>query len=231
MKIGGFQKLTLLDYPGQMACIVFTKGCNFRCPFCQNAGLVLPEQWENDISEDLIFSYLQKRKGLLEGVVITGGEPLIWPDLPDFLYRVRRQGYRIKLDTNGSFPKRLKAVLDLGLIDYAAMDIKQAPEQYETACGVPGKEIISLVSQSLQILNASGIPFELRTTVVKGIHSIDSMAALAEWLSSPAPYYLQPYADSGHIISPKGLSCFSETELEEMLSAVQQYCPSAALRK
>jgi len=231
MRIGGFQKLTLLDYPGQIACIVFTRGCNFRCPFCHNGGLVLSEQGEADVPEHMILSYLKKRKNLLDGIVITGGEPLVWPDLPDFLCKVQKQGYKIKLDTNGSFPERLELLLDSGLIDYVAMDIKQSPEQYETASGVPGDAIVPLIRQSLRILNSSGIPFELRTTVVKGIHDSDTMAALAAWISGPVPYYLQPYVNSGHVIAPEGLSSFSEKELEEMLSVVKQYCPLAALRK
>lgn len=169
MKIGGFHKLTLLDYPGQVACIVFTKRCNFRCPFCHNGDLVFPAQGGNEISESMVLSYLQKRKNLLDGIVITGGEPLIWPDLSDFLGKVRRLGYRIKLDTNGSFPEPLKGLLARSLVDYVAMDIKQAPKRYGSASGTDGKEVVPLVGQSLHILRDSGIPFELRTTVVKGL--------------------------------------------------------------
>jgi len=231
MRIGGFQKLTLLDYPGEVACIVFTNGCNFRCPFCHNAGLVVPEMGEDDIPEDTVLSYLQKRSGLVDGVVITGGEPLVWPDLPDFLRKVRGQGYKIKLDTNGSFPERLQAVLEAGLVDYVAMDVKQAPGKYGAACGVPDGDVVPLVSRSLRVLGDSGVPFELRTTVVKGIHSAEDVAALAQWLSSRAPYYLQTYVDSGHVIAPEGLSSFSEEELGEMLAAARRYCPLAALRK
>ena len=205
MKIGGFQKLTLLDYPGQVACIVFTKGCNFRCPFCHNAGLVLPQQEECDIAEEAVLFYLQRRKHILDGVVMTGGEPLIWPDLSGFLRKVRGLGYKIKLDTNGSFPERLKALLDFGLVDYVAMDIKQTPERYEDASGANHKEVVPLVEQSLRLLTDSGIPFELRTTVVKGIHTLKDMTALAKWIGNVAPYYLQPYVNSEHILSPEGL--------------------------
>lgn len=231
MKIAGFQKLTLLDFPGQVACIVFTKGCNFRCPFCHNAGLVFPEQDENEIAEHTVLSYLQKRKNILDGTVITGGEPLLWPDLSDFLCKARGLGYKIKLDTNGSFPERLKELLALGLIDYVAMDVKQAWERYETVSGVNRKEVVPLIQQSLYVLADSGVPFELRTTVVKGIHTLEDMTALARWIGNAAPYYLQPYESSGHILSPEGLSSFSEKELKELLSAVQCDCPSAALRK
>lgn len=230
MKIGGFQKLTLLDYPGQVACIVFTKGCNFRCPFCHNAGLVLPGEDDTNETEDSILSYLSKRRNVLDGVVFTGGEPLLQPDLEIFLRKVRALDYKIKLDTNGSFPKRLKTLLDFGLVDYVAMDIKQAPEKYETASGISGREVVPLVEQSLNALYDSGIPFELRTTVVKGIHTVEDLTMLAKWIACCVPYYLQSYVDSGHVISPTGLCSFSEKELEEMLSMVRTDCPSAALR-
>lgn len=178
-----------------------------------------------------VLSYLQKRKNILDGTVITGGEPLLWPDLSDFLCKARGLGYKIKLDTNGSFPERLKELLALGLIDYVAMDVKQAWERYETVSGVNRKEVVPLIQQSLYVLADSGVPFELRTTVVKGIHTLEDMTALARWIGNAAPYYLQPYESSGHILSPEGLSSFSEKELKELLSAVQCDCPSAALRK
>ncbi len=230
MRIGGFQKLTLLDYPGQVACIVFTSGCNFRCPFCHNAGLVLPGQAEEEIPAETVLTYLEKRRGLLDGVVVTGGEPLLWLDLAEFLQQVRELGYRIKLDTNGSFPERLQRLLERGLLDYIAMDVKHAPEQYALATGIQGEAVVPLIQQSLQVLRTSAIPYELRTTVVKGIHTPQTMAALAGWLSTAAPYYLQPYVDSGHILAPDGLSPFLELELEELLAAVRPYCPAAALR-
>lgn len=231
MKIGGFQRLTLLDYPGQVACIVFTKGCNFRCPFCHNAGLVLEQDGADELAEAMVLSYLEKRKSILDGVVITGGEPLMWSDLPVFLRKVRKLGYQIKLDTNGSFPKHLKSLLDERLIDYVAMDIKQTKERYSFASGVDMDKVFPLVEECLHILEASKIPFELRTTVVKGLHSLEDMTAIAKWIDNRVPYYLQSYVNSGHIISPDSLSEFSEEELEEIISVVRQYCPSAALRK
>ena len=231
MNIGGFQKLTLLDYPGLMACIVFTPGCNFRCPFCHNSGLVLPEQLTSPVPETEVLDYLKMRRGLLEGVVITGGEPLLHGELGDFIKRVRALGYKIKLDTNGSFPDRLQELIRAGLIDYVAMDIKQAPRRYEAAAGVPSDRVVPLIEQSLRYLRSSGIPFELRTTVVRGIHTAQDVVALARWIAGPQPYYLQSYVDSGHVISPERLSAFSPEELSEMLEHVRAYCPNAAVKR
>lgn len=231
MVIGGFQKLTLLDYPGQIACIVFTAGCNFRCPFCHNSSLVLPCQGSGrGVEEDEILSYLRKRRKVLEGVVVTGGEPLLWSDLGTFLIKVRSLGYKIKLDTNGSFPEQLESLLEQRLADYVAMDIKQAPGRYETACGVDTVEIVPRIEKSLEILRNSGIPFELRTTLVKGIHRPEDMAAMAEWIAGPEHYYLQSYVDSGQILSPEGLDGFSEQEMAKMLELVRKNCPQAELR-
>lgn len=269
MEIGGFQKLTLLDYPGQVACIVFTKGCNFRCPFCHNGDLVLPEksrsgngegmsqdegggkECQTAMHEDTAFSYLEKRKGILDGVVVTGGEPLLQPDLLSFLERVRSLGYRIKLDTNGSFPGRLREILEQGLADYVAMDVKQELGQYGAACGVEGGAflpgLLSKIEESLALLRTSGIPFELRTTVVKGIHRKADMEALARWLAERLAlhdsafdseqdfgrgvWYLQPYVPSGQVIAPRGLSAFSEEEMEEVLATVRGIYPGAKLRR
>ena len=232
MVIGGFQKLTLLDYPEHIACIVFTKGCSFRCPFCHNAGLVLPERDDGcRVSEDEILHFLKKRRTVLEGVVITGGEPLIWADLEEFLHRVKQLGYKIKLDTNGSFPQRLEWLLKQGLLDYVALDIKQAPERYESACGVEGDEIVLQVERSLSLLKEAGISFEMRTTLVKGIHRIQDIRSMAAWVGGAGAYYLQSYADSGHVLSPEGLSAFSDRELEEIVKTVRAFCPSVSLRR
>ena len=234
MQIGGFQKLTLLDYPGKVACIVFTKGCSFRCPFCYNADLVLPDGHTDPCTEADVLRYLTQRRHLLEGVVVTGGEPLLQPDLPAFLEEVRALGLSIKLDTNGSFPKRLQALLEQQLISYVAMDIKHAPDGYGAATGLPNNAAVSLVEESLQTLQASGVPFELRTTVVQGIHTQESLRDLAQWLQEklrkPVPWYLQSYQDEGRIIAPGGLSAFSPTELQQILAKVQRFWPDAALR-
>ena len=222
MKLGGLQKLTLLDYPGRIACIVFTEGCNFRCPYCHNAGLVLPEQMTEPESEASVLSYLEKRRQILEGVVITGGYP-------------------VKLDTNGSFPERLDALLKNGLIHYAALDVKHAPAQYGKASGIRSGKTVSLVEQSIHSLLCSGISFEFRTTVVKGIHTAEVLTELGFWLarmtteaSGPEkqmpPWFLQTYVDSGHVIAPEGLSPFSEREMEDLLMAAETAYGAAALR-
>lgn len=235
MRIGGFQKLTLLDYPGRMACIVFTMGCNFCCPFCHNAGLLGGQvqeagRKEEAAAEEEIFTYLKKRQGLLDGLVLTGGEPLLWKDTADFLRKVRALDYSIKLDTNGSFPGRLKGLLDEGLVDYVAMDIKHSREKYPAAAGCGCQGILPAVEESLGILRESGIPFELRTTLVKGIHREEDMEALAAWIAGNQPYYLQNYVDSGNVLQPEGLSSFSPEELSRMLQIARRHCPAAEIR-
>jgi len=230
MRIGGIQKLTLLDFPGQVACIVFTRGCDLRCPFCHNSELVLPGEGGADQDEEKLFRYLEKRRAVLDGVVVTGGEPLLQPDLEDFLRKVRALGYKTKLDTNGSFPKRLRALLDAGLLDYVAMDVKQVPEKYEAACGVPGERVVPRVEESLGILRSRGVPFELRTTLVKGIHTPEDAEGIARWAGDGQPWFLQSYVDSGGVLAPEGLSAFSREELDGILARVRAFCPSAALR-
>lgn len=231
MRIGGMQKLTLLDYPGRIACIVFTEGCNFRCPFCHNSHLIFSDQGQEDMTEEKVFTYLKKRRKVLEGVVITGGEPLLWPDLGEFLGEIRKLGYEIKLDTNGSFPGRLKKLLQGGLPDYVALDLKQSPLRYADACGVEDANLVSQIEESFRILRESGVSFEIRTTLVKGIHRREDIRALAKWAGNVDRYYLQSYADSGHVLAPEGLEAFSDQELEEILAQVRVYCPSAVLRK
>ena len=162
--------MTLLDYPGKVACTVFLSGCNFRCPFCHNAGLVLSPCAQDLIPEERFFAFLQKRKGILDGVCITGGEPCLQPDLADFIRRIREGGFAVKLDTNGSFPDVLQVLLQQGLLDYVAMDVKNAPARYAETCGVPGFDPAP-VERSVRLLQQSGVPFELRTTVVAGLHT------------------------------------------------------------
>ena len=170
MKIHGLNKLTLLDYPGHMACLIFTGACNYRCPFCHNASLVLNPNSQPAISEEEIFSFLQSRKGILEGVCISGGEPTLQADLPDFIRKIRAMGFHIKLDTNGSRPGILKGLLDERMLDYVSMDIKNAPEKYLTTIGIPADPqtptdnlITDSVHQSAELLMQSGIPYEFRS--------------------------------------------------------------------
>lgn len=226
MNIGGFQKLTLLDYPGEVACIIFTAGCDFRCPFCHNASIVGDKTEYIEKAE--VLAYLKKRSGVLDGVVITGGEPLIYPDTIDFLRELRGLGLKIKLDTNGSYPDRLEEILNAGLVDYVAMDIKHTKAKYHIAAGVAAD--LSKISHSIELLRSGGVKTEFRTTFVKGIHDISDAGKIAEELSCDSPYYIQSYIDSGDVISPSGLSAFSEAELSEMLTSARRFCPNAKLR-
>ena len=226
MRIGGLQKLTLLDFPEVVSCIVFTKGCNFRCPFCHNASLV--EKSEEEISPGEILSFLKKRQGLLDGVVITGGEPLLNPDIPAFLSEIKDMGYKIKLDTNGSKPKLLKEIVSEGLLDYVAMDIKNSPEEYILATGVD--KFLKETEESKDFLLTGKIPYEFRTTVVRGIHTKESVLSLAKWIEGAEKYYLQQYKDSGEILNPEGLSSFSNEEMEEFLKIVSPYTKSSFIR-
>jgi pyruvate formate lyase activating enzyme len=166
MQINGFQKLTLLDFPEKTACIVFTAGCNFRCPFCHNASLVTHIDNSYNVSEEEVFSYLKKRKGLIEGVCISGGEPLLQPDIKEFIQKVKDLGYSVKLDTNGSSPQKLIDLVNSGLVDYVAMDIKNSKEKYPLTAGINNLNMAD-IEKSVEILKESNIPYEFRTTAVK----------------------------------------------------------------
>ena len=226
MNVQGYQKLTLLDYPGHVACTVFTGGCNLRCPFCHNAGLVnTPAAYSS--AEDEILQYLERRRGLLDGVCITGGEPLLQPDLLSFIERIKQMGYLVKLDTNGSEPQRLRDVLESGMIDYVAMDIKSSPEHYSLAVGATVD--VTRFEESIRLIQASGIAHEFRTTAVKGIHTKDDFAAIGRWLGRDEAYFIQGFVDSGNLLGD-GCSAFCEAEMKELLQAVLPLIPRAALR-
>ena len=227
MIFGGLQKLTLLDFPGSVACIVFTKGCNFLCPFCHNALLVNKVDQAQEIDEDEIISFIKKRTGVLEGVVITGGEPLLHPGLEDFIVRVRELRYKVKLDTNGSRPEYLKSLVSKGLLDYVAMDIKSSKDGYSKAAGIDID--IKKIERSVELLKNGNIPFEFRTTVVKGIHSVNDFEKIAEWLKGTKKYFLQKYKDSGDILGD-GCDGFSESEMDEFLKTVKSVIPEAEIR-
>ena len=226
MNVQGYQKLTLLDYPGRTACTVFTGGCNLRCPFCHNAGLVRTPLAGPNLTDEVL-AYLQKRKGILDGVCVTGGEPLLQPDLVDFLHKVKDMGYAIKLDTNGMLPQRLAEVLATNLVDYVAMDIKSSPDGYAAATGTDAD--VSAVTDSLSLLRQSGIPYELRTTAVRGIHTVADFAAIGEWLGDVPAYFIQRFVDSGQLLG-EGFDAFSTEEMEHLLTTVRAYIPSAQLR-
>lgn len=224
MSIGGLQKLTLLDFPGHVACTVFFQGCNFRCPFCHNTPLLAGG---GGIAEEEILSFLKKRQGLLDGVAITGGEPLLQPDIEDFLKQVKELGFSVKLDTNGSFPKKLASLIRQGLVDYVAMDVKSSKKHYPRVAGTD--RFLPEVEESVSILLDGKIPYEFRTTVVKELHCDEDFHEIGQWLQGADQYFLQNFVDSGHILSP-GLHAPERQELERYLSIAKQYIPNTQLR-
>lgn len=229
MVIGGFQKMTAVDFPGTLACTVFTAGCDYRCPFCHNAPLVTPPFDPSPMAEADVLAYMEKRRDMLQGVCITGGEPLMQGDIAAFIGKVRALGYKVKIDTNGSYPDRLAALLDGGLVDYVAMDVKNAPARYAETVGLPLCDLGS-VERSMALLKASPVPYELRTTVVRELHTPDDLVALARWIAGAPRYFLQPYRDSVNILGGPGFHSYSPDELAAILERVREYVPSASLR-
>ena len=231
MNIHGFQKMTLLDYPGKVACTLFTAACNFRCPFCHNAGLVTKTNAAERVDEQEIFAYLKKRQGILDGVCITGGEPTMQKDLPDFIRAVRALGYAVKLDTNGSNPALLTALIDEGLLDYVAMDIKNAPAKYAATIGLREYDLAP-VRDSVALLLKGRVAYEFRTTVVSEYHTPDDIAAIAAWIAPTKKYFLQPFVDSGNLIGSSDgvLHAPDAAMLDEMLMRAREIIPSAELR-
>jgi pyruvate formate lyase activating enzyme len=228
MLIKGLAKLTLLDYPEHVACTVFTGGCNFRCPFCHNASLVERVSTLPTMDESDIFSFLAKRRGVLDGVCVTGGEPLMMPDLGDFLGRIKDMGYAVKLDTNGSYPDRLAALIDRGLVDMVAMDIKNSPEKYALTTGLSHFDMAPIY-QSVDILMQGSLPYEFRTTVVKELHSAEDFEKIGQWIRGAKAYHLQSFADSGDLLS-QGLHAHTKESLTEFLYIVQKYVKASYLR-
>ena len=229
MLISGLQKLTLLDYPGKVACTVFTGGCNFRCPFCHNSSLVLPEQIAHDSSVDEVMRFLKKRVGVLDGVAVTGGEPLIHADMADFLREVKAMGYMVKLDSNGSFPDRLIALVQAGLVDRVAMDIKNAPALYAKTAGLERFDL-GCIERSKDFLLRGTVDYEFRTTVVKGLHTAESLIEAAHWIEGAKEYYLQQYKDSGAILDSTGLAGFDADEMHALADAVRPIVPTVQVR-
>ena len=230
MLISGLQKLTLLDYPGKVACTVFTGGCNFRCPFCHNSALVLPEQLSQGCDAQEILAFLKKRVGVLDGVAVTGGEPLLHPELADFLKEIKAMGFLVKLDTNGSFPERLIALAEAGLVDRVAMDVKNAPALYAKTAGLPEDYDLTGVTRSKDFLLSGAVDYEFRTTVVKGLHTAESLTEAARWIEGAKEYYLQQYRDSGAILAGAGLAAFDAGEMEALAEAVRPIVPTVQVR-
>ena len=221
MKISGLNKLTLLDFPQHVACIIFTCGCNFRCPFCHNATLVTHTQDAEEFSESQILDYLKKRQGILDGVVITGGEPLLQKGIEDFIKKIKGLGYKVKLDTNGSFPEKLISLVNEGLVDYVAMDIKNSKEKYARTAGCENIDI-SKIEKSIKFLLENNVDYEFRTTVVDELHTIQDIGAIAEWISGAKKYFLQNFVDSGDIILA-GLSSVSTEKMAEMCAVSTKF--------
>lgn len=224
MHIAGLQKMTLLDFPDRVAATVFLPGCNFRCPFCHNSPLL---RGVDELSEDELFAYLKKRKGLLDGVCVTGGEPLLQPDLEDFLQKIKALGLGVKLDTNGSQPQHLGKLLQKGLIDYIAMDIKNSPAKYESTAGAMG--ILPQVQESVELIRSCGVDYEFRTTVVAELHEAQDFHEIGRWLQGVKAYYIQCFEDSGDILCP-GLHAPDKSELENYLAIAGSYIPNSHLR-
>ena len=229
MLVSGLQKLTLLDYPGKVACTVFTGGCNFRCPFCHNAPLVLPEQMAHDSSAEEVLRFLRKRVGVLDGVAVTGGEPLLHTDIADFLREIKGMGFLVKLDTNGSFPERLIALVEEGLVDRVAVDIKNSPALYAKTVGLERFDLRG-VERTKDYLLSDPVEYEFRTTVVKGLHTRESLIEAAQWIAGAREYYLQQFKDSGALIAGTGLGAFDGEEMHALAEAVRPWVPNVQLR-
>lgn len=220
-RIFGLQKTTLLDYPGKVACTLFTGGCNFRCPYCQNSDLVFLSENITEIDPEVIQTLLTKRHGILEGVCVSGGEPLLQPELEQFLTEIKSHGYAIKLDTNGSQPEKLKHLVSLGLIDYVAMDVKNQKRRYGETIGIEDFDL-SAIEETIRYLKEGQIPYEFRTTVIKEYHTKHDIEELAKWLQGGNALYLQQFVNSERVIK-QGLHAYDEQEMKEFAQAAQPY--------
>ena len=227
MKIQGLQKMTLLDFPGRVACTVFLGGCDFRCPFCHNFELVVGPM-PTLMEDDELFAFLDKRKGLLDGVAITGGEPCLRKDLPDFIAHIKDKGFAVKLDTNGSHPAMLRNLLEHDMLDYVAMDIKNSPAKYARTIGLQSLDLTP-INQSIELLRSSGIDYEFRTTVVRELHDADDFKEIAAWISGAQRYFLQSFTDRDQVPDPT-LSAPEPADLHRFLDIVAPSVKLAAIR-
>lgn len=249
MHIAGLQKLSLVDYPGVLAATVFVPGCDFRCPFCHNGSLVIgraaaagaaaggasnADAGFPSVDEGAFWAFLDKRRGVLQGVCITGGEPLLRSDLPDFCARIKGMGYRVKLDTNGVHPQHLAALLDAGLIDYAAMDVKSSWRRYAEAAGLradAAPAAVRAVRESARMLMEGSVPYEFRTTVVRELHDAECLEAMADALCGARAWYLQRYVDSPNVLAGQGrLSAYDEAEMARIAERLAERAPFVRLR-
>ncbi len=231
MLIGGLQKSTLVDYPGKVAATVFTLGCNYHCPFCQNPELVDPEKIKKQpqIKTEAFFDFLKLRKGLLDGVCLTGGEPLIQPDILDFIRRIKKQGFLVKLDTNGGQPAKLKKLFQKNLLDFVAMDIKSSQENYSKAAGV--KVNLKDIQKNIDLIQQSGVDYEFRTTVAPGIIDRKEIEKIGQWLKGAKKFALQQFRTEKTLDkSWQKIKPYSDEELREMVKIAQPYFDKVELR-
>ncbi len=228
MKISGFQKMTLLDFPGKVACTLFTAGCNLRCGFCHNASLVTHIDSSIGYSEEEVLDYLKKRQGLLDGVCITGGEPLLQPDIDGFIRKVKALGYSVKLDTNGSLPEKLISLVEEGLVDYVAMDIKNCKERYAETVGIADFDIAP-IEKSVAFLLEGKVGYEFRTTVVNEYHTTQDIEAIGSWIKGAKNYFLQNFVNSGDLICAE-LSAVDPSDLYKMQQIVESFVVNTAIR-
>lgn len=230
MLILGLNKTTLLDYPEHVAATLFAGGCNFRCPYCHNRDIVLSKC--EPIPDEEIFGFLDRRKNVLTGVCITGGEPTLYDDLPDFIRRVKKLGYRVKLDTNGTNPSMLGKLIDEGLIDYCAMDVKNSPRKYAATAGFADERGFgaAAVDDSVRtLIGQQRIPYEFRTTVVRELHGEDDMVSISEWIAGAKAYFIQSYTENEGVLC-HGFHAHSKETLVKFLELCRALVPSASLR-
>ena len=229
MKICGLQKTTLLDFPGRVAATVFTGGCNFRCPFCHNSDL-LENNAAEEYSAEEILAFLKKRRRILEGVCITGGEPTLQTDLEDFIKDIRSLGLPVKLDTNGYRPDVLKNLCEKRLLDYVAMDIKAGRGNYGAAAGIDSMLHMERIDESIRFLLTGSVSYEMRTTVVRGIHTAEDFRQIGPWIRGCSRYYLQCFEESEHVLIPGTYAPFSREELLAFAELIRPFVGQAALR-
>ena len=228
MNIQGLQKLTLLDFPGKMACTVFTGGCNLRCPFCHNSPLVINPPKESFYPDEEIFAFLAKRKGILDGIAITGGEPLMQPDIEDFIKEVKNRGFAVKIDTNGTYPEKLRRIVENGLADYVAMDVKSSLGSYSQCVGI-GNYDTSKIEESVAFLKQGAVDYEFRTTVAEGLHTEEDIEEMGKWLKGAKRHFLQAFKDSGELIG-FGLSEMPKERMYAMRDIMRKYIPECEIR-
>lgn len=226
MNFGGFQKLTLLDYPGKVACILFTKGCNFFCPYCHNSQLIDGSPKDN-IDEEEVLSFLRKRQGILEGVCISGGEPLLHEGISEFIKKVKELGYAVKLDTNGTFPKRLKELCEKGLLDYVAMDIKNSFSKYPLTTL---RDVnIDDIKESIEFLLSGSVDYEFRTTLARELHTPSDMHEIGEAIRGAKRYFLQNFLLTENVLD-KSLTPLSDEQMQEMAEIARIYVRDTSVR-